>query len=384
MKYLKIVNETIDERISSGIDNAFYLLDINDVKLKYQAWVKNIPRVTPFYAIKSNDHIAVLKTLRDEGAGFDCATKKEIHEILALGVSPEKIIYSHTAKQISHLKFAAEKNVLKMTFDCEQELHKIKKFHPSAEVILRIRFDSKSSVVQLGLKFGCDRKLEAPRLIELCKKLDLNLIGVSFHVGSGTEDCEVFGKAIEAVSEVFDEAKKFGFSMNFVDIGGGFVGDNPKNIEKYAKPINEAIETFFKDPSITIISEPGRYFVESAFTRAIQVILKKVTPDGRMNYYVNDGIYMSFLINHIYNHEYLKFGEIEYVRKTTSNENPKKILSTIWGVSCNSMDKLFDNLLIGELEMGDWLVFKNMGAYTTGVSTKFNGFSIEDDDIIVI
>jgi ornithine decarboxylase len=384
MDILKIVNEKINTRLASGNDNAFYLLDIEDVRRKYFAWVKHIPRVTPFYAIKSNDHEAVLKIFKDEGAGFDCASRKEMEDVLKLGVSPYRIIYSHTVKQLSHLKFAASHNIQKVTFDSEQELYKIKEHHPTAEVVLRIKFDSQKTVVQLGLKFGCDRNLEAPKLIELCKKLDMNLIGVSFHVGSGTEDCDVFGKAIEAVHDIFKVAKDFGFSLNFVDIGGGFVGDNQDNIEKYSKPINEAIEKFFKDPSITIISEPGRYFVESAFTRAIQIILKKTTPDGVMNYYVNDGIYMSFLINHIYNHEYLKFGEFQIVRKTPTQAEPKKLISRVWGITCNSMDKLFDNLLLPEVEMGDWFVFKNMGAYTTNVSTNFNGFKIGDDDIIVV
>lgn len=387
MDYLKIVSETIDSRNALGNDNAFYILDIDDVKRKYHAWVNNFPRVIPYFAIKCNDHEAVLDVLKDAGAGFDCASKKEIEKIIKLGVSPERIIYSHTVKQISHLTYAAEQNVLKVTFDSEHELYKIQKYHPNAKVILRIKYDSKSSVIPLGLKFGCDRHVEAPKLIKLCKELNLNLIGVSFHVGSGTESGETYAKAIEAVHELFQMAKKFDFSLNFVDIGGGFVGDDVHKISSYAKPINDAIEKYFNDPSVTIISEPGRYFVESAFIRAMQIILKKTSHiDGVMNYYVNDGIYTSFLLNHVCHGKYLRFGQIEIIRKSSSNSQiqRKSINSTLWGMTCDSNDKILTNVELPELEIGDWLVFRNMGAYTLSLATSFNNFTVEPEDVIIV
>jgi ornithine decarboxylase len=386
MDYLKIVNETIDSRLAQGNDNSFYILDIEDVKRKYHAWVNNIPRVVPYFAIKCNDHQAVLNLLKNLGAGFDCASKKEIEKILKLNVPPERIIYSHTVKQISHLKYAAENKVLKVTFDCENELYKIKKYHENAQVILRIKFDSKCSVVPFGLKFGCDRFLEAPKLIKLCKELNINLIGVSFHVGSGTESGETYGKAIEAVYELFQVAKQFDFALNFVDIGGGFVGDDVNKIQSYAKPINAAIEKFFNDSTIKIISEPGRYFVESAFIRAIQITLKKILPDGKMHYYVNDGIYTSFLLNHICHGKYFRFGQIEIIRKSSLNNDHKQQLinSTIFGATCDSNDKILNDVKLPELEMGDWLVFKNMGAYTLSLSTSFNNFTIEPEDVIIV
>jgi ornithine decarboxylase len=386
MDYLKIVNETIDSRLAQGNDNSFYILDIEDVKRKYHAWVNNIPRVVPYFAIKCNDHQAVLNLLKNLGAGFDCASKKEIEKILKLNVPPERIIYSHTVKQISHLKYAAENKVLKVTFDCENELYKIKKYHENAQVILRIKFDSKCSVVPFGLKFGCDRFLEAPKLIKLCKELNINLIGVSFHVGSGTESGETYGKAIEAVYELFQVAKQFDFALNFVDIGGGFVGDDVNKIQSYAKPINAAIEKFFNDSTIKIISEPGRYFVESAFIRAIQITLKKILPDGKMHYYVNDGIYTSFLLNHICHGKYFRFGQIEIIRKSSLNNDHKQQLinSTIFGATCDSNDKILNDVKLPELEIGDWLVFKNMGAYTLSLSTSFNNFTIEPEDVIIV
>lgn len=368
----QIIEEKIEERLASGNDDAFYIFDLEDVKRKYNKWMETIPRVVPFYAVKCNDDDRILKTLAEMGAGFDCASMKEVEQILELGVEPERIIYAHTVKQVSFLKFAAEKNVKKVTFDSPEELLKIKEFHPNAEVVCRIKFDAVSSLVRLGLKFGCDPVSEAPELIRMCKELNMNLIGISFHVGSGTLDFGVYEGALKAVRELFNFASEIGFKLDFVDIGGGIMGNDIKLLDKYAMSINAGIDKYFSDTSITIISEPGRYFVESAFSLATQVVLKKTVADGHIYYYINDGIFLSFLMIHISDEKV----DFEVISQTTGKPDAKPRLSTIWGSSCNSKDKVIDSRTIPELEIGDWLVFHNMGAYTTTTSTKFNGFNV--------
>jgi ornithine decarboxylase len=65
------------------------------------------------------------------------------------------------------------------------------------------------------------------------------------------------------------------------------------------------------------------------------------------------------------------------VRKNEKVQASEK-LSTVWGCTCNSKDKILDSGLIQEMEIGDWMIFHNMGAYTNTVSTSFNGFSLGD------
>lgn len=372
MNQVHLIERIIDQRLAEGTDGSFYVLNIEDVRFKYRKWVEKMPRVFPFYAVKCNDDIRVLKALVDLGSGFDCASITELKQMLELGVKPERIIYAHTAKQISHLKYAADKQVMKVTFDCSNELMKIKEFHPKAEVVLRIRFDAANALICLGLKFGCDPIEEAPKLIQMCRDFDLNLIGVSFHVGSGTQDAEIFEQALSSVRQVFDVAINFGFKLNFVDIGGGFMGNDISRLDHYAKFINSGIEKNFSDLSIQIISEPGRYFVESAFTLAAQVVLKRTLHDGHIFYYIDEGIFLSFLQKSMYN-EKLNF---KVIRKSLDESKPRETISTIWGSSCNSKDKIVDKQMLPEMEMGDWLVFHDMGAYTMTCSTSFNGFKI--------
>lgn len=379
MDLKKSIEKEIERRVASENDDPFYILDLQDVRLKWKLWMEKIPRVIPFYAVKCSDLEKVLTTLRDLGAGFDCASKKEIHQMLALNVDRKKIVYTHTAKQISHLKYAAGEKIEKITFDSAAELEKIKICHPNAKVVLRIRFDAANSIINLGIKFGCDPKNEALKLIELCKELKMNLIGISFHVGSGTQDFGIFERALKTVRELFGFAETIGFKLNFVDIGGGFIGEDISLLDNYAESINKGIDNYFGDGSVEIISEPGRYFVDSAFTIATQIVLKKPGTDGQIHYYLNESIYMSFLIAFLYKSD-LKFTVIR--KSKLENESSEEKLSTIWGCTCNSMDKIMGDRMLKKMEIGDWLIFHNMGAYTLTVSTKFNGFC--NDEIFVL
>ncbi len=372
MDLTRLIRTKIDERLSAGNDNSFYILDVQDVRLKLEKWNELIPRVTPYYAIKCNDEPVIVNTLAELGTGFDCASIKELDQILKMGVDQKRIIYSHTVKQGSHLKFAADHGVEMVTFDSLAELVKIRSIHPNAKVVLRIKFDAQSSIVCMGIKFGCDPETEAPELIRKCKDFGMNLIGISFHVGSGTVDYKIYERALQSVRQLFDVAESFGFKLNFVDIGGGFMGNDIDLLVNYAKFINQGINLYFPDPSVKIISEPGRYFSESALTLVVQVILKKITSDGRIHYYINDSIYQSFIIAFIYETKL----EFEVIRKTKQSIEPIEYTSTIWGQTCNTKDKIMDIQAMPEIEIGDYLVFKNMGAYTTTVSSQFNGFKI--------
>lgn len=374
MDIFKIINEIVQNKLESNDDDAFFLLNIDDLVMKYIVWISKMPRVKPYYAVKCNDNEIVLKTLAELGTGFDCASKGELEMVLKIGVESDRIIYANPTKQISHLQFAKEMKVEKMTCDSVSELYKIKSIYPNAKVVLRIRFDAEDALLSLGAKFGCD-PVEAPQLIELCKTLKLDLIGFSFHVGSGCKNFEIYKQALYVVRELFNFASTIGFLLNFVDIGGGFLGNNISLMDKYAKSINQAIQEYFPDPSVIIISEPGRYFVSSAFTLVTNIHSKKTLLESSgeissISYYINDGLFASFL------GRYLDGNLNECTYKTLKNNEhiTKHYKSTLWGATCDSVDKIAEQIMLPELSIGDWLVTENMGDYTVSILTKFNGY----------
>jgi len=213
------------------------------------------------------------------GLGFDCASQPEIAAVLNLpeSVSPSRIIYANPCKAASFIRHAAKNNVDCMTFDNGDELVKIKKHHPSAKMVLRILTDDSSSLCRLGLKFGAPLS-EVRGLLRQAKKLGVNVVGISFHCGSGCKDPSLFGDAIRRARWAFDVGKEEGFNFELLDIGGGFEDDN---FEKIAAVLRQAIDSHFPvEEGIKIIAEPGRYYVCRAFELATNIIAKRAAREG--------------------------------------------------------------------------------------------------------
>jgi len=369
-------------------EDAFYIADLGSIVKQHQKWQNQLPNFTPFYAVKCNNDINVLRTLVSLGTNFDCASMEEIKTMIGLGVAGNRIIYANPCKQPNHIKFAYENGIERMTFDNEEELLKIKENHHNAKLVMRVHVDDSKSICQLGIKFGV-RLGNTKALLEVAKNLDLNVVGVSFHVGSGCTDANAYNDAIKRAKDVFIEAEEVGFNLTLLDIGGGFPGfsgiQNGIEIEfeEITKVINTAIDTYFPTSNIEMIAEPGRFYVASAFLLATNITSRRTILDEKQNksfmYYVNDGVYGSFNCL-IFDHSILPQPEFMVKSQKTGKMIHLKDESvtaqydcSIWGPTCDSMDCLTKSMKIPELSVGDWLIFGNMGAYTLVAASKFNG-----------
>jgi ornithine decarboxylase len=184
------------------------------------------------------------------GTGFDCASQAEIELVLGLGVDPSRIIYAQPCKTKSYIRYAAKEGVKLMTFDNADELYKIKALFPEAELVLRIMTDDSASLCRLSAKFGASLD-NTDKLLSMAKALDLNVVGVSFHVGSGASDPESFVKAVRDARNVFDHAAAKGFDLKLLDVGGGF---EDGTFELFASVLKAALEEYIP-PHIRIIGE---------------------------------------------------------------------------------------------------------------------------------
>lgn len=79
----------------------------------------------------------------------------------------------------------------------------IKRIFCFCRLVLRIATDDSKAVCRLSVKFGATLK-SSRLLLERAKELGLDVIGVSFHVGSGCTDPETYSQAISDARYVFD------------------------------------------------------------------------------------------------------------------------------------------------------------------------------------
>lgn len=367
-----IINDFLEDNQS---EQAFYIIDLGEITRTYMNWTTMLPDVKPYYAVKCNPNPVLLEALAALGANFDCASENEMKTIIEITKDPTRIVFANPCKMTSQIRYARSNDVDLMTFDCEEELYKIKLYHPYANLILRIAVDDSKSLCKFNKKFGC--KLEnVDELLTIAKTLKLEVTGISFHVGSGCSDANNFYKAINDCKTASDIAGKLGITIKIIDIGGGFPGlDTNVRFEDIAKEVNNGINDFFgkevlQDNTIQFIAEPGRYFAQKSHTLVLNVIGKKIiqeeTGEKIIVYYLNDGVYGSF--NCIY------FDHGKPVILPFNERDGKRFKSILFGPTCDSIDLISENVMLPELAIGEWVYVENFGAYTSASSSGFNGF----------
>jgi ornithine decarboxylase len=370
-----IINQYLEKKKG---EHSFILVDLGDIIRQYFKWKKNLPRVTPYYAIKCNPCPIIIELLNRLGCCFDCASQQEILKAINLGVDPKKIIFANPCKPVDFIKFSRSNDVDLLVVDSYNELFKIKLYHPEADILVRIQTDDSKSRCKFNCKFGVELE-NVKEILEMGKTLNLNIIGVSFHVGSGCEDAQVYWTALSDCKQVFEIAKSLGIQMSLIDIGGGFPGTDDAKVtfESMADVINKGIDELFGEQldSIKFISEPGRYFVTSSHTIVCSIINKKEkinkeTGEKLITYYISDGVYKSF--------SNIIFDYAKPVFMPFNERNEKTYQSILYGESCDSIDIVSRDCQLPSLAIGESIVVNNLGAYSVASQTEFNGFSIAE------
>jgi ornithine decarboxylase len=352
--------------------SSYYLVNLLKVKQKVNLWRNNLPNVNPYYAVKCNPNEHVIKLLNSMDVKFDCASMNELVQLKNYNINPDNIIFANPCKMNEHIHYANINNINLMTFDSYHELIKIKMYHPFAKLIIRIRVDDSKAKCKFSKKFGIDIE-DCSKLLDSAKELGLNVVGISFHVGSNCSDENSYYNALLDSIRVCDIMISKGYKPSIIDIGGGFPGDNDIKFIKMAEVIRKTMK-IFTNMNINFIAEPGRYFATSAFILVTTIINKKVFYDskGRINkiyYYLSDGVYGSY--NNIKS-DYAK------VNIKTVSLCTKYYPCVLYGPTCDAYDCITESILLPDLNVGENLYSDNMGAYTLASTSVFNGFDIPE------
>ena len=351
-----------------------FVLDHNKIRENYRTFKKHLPRVQCYYAVKANPIQQIIETLFNEGSSFDVASYNEFMQVYQYIRHFErkqkkyfvwdKIIFSNTIKERTALIKTKQYKPL-VTYDNAAELAKIKQHCDTAGLVLRVKVPDTGSQVEMSSKFGAEPG-DAQGLIRQAFDIGLKVEGISFHVGSQCTNFDNYTAALAITSEIFHEARRKGFGLNLLDIGGGFpvpYDSQVPQFEKLAHILNYEFERLFPN-DIEILAEPGRFIVATAAT-LVSEIIGKARREGKMFYHINDGVYHTFS-GVVYDHWIPNFSAFK--------EGDLEICAVV-GPTCDSFDKIILAVeLPGNLEVGDYLYTENIGAYSTASTTKFNGF----------
>ena len=336
------------------------------------------------YAVKTNPHPVVLKTIIDSGINnFDIASIKEIETIKK--ISPNAICsYMHTVKSRENISEAYFKYGIKAySLDTKDELIKIIESTNHAkdlELYVRVAVSNEHAEIDLSKKFGAISS-EVYGLLRLTKQY-AKKIGLSFHVGSQCMHPISYTKGIAEIGNIIKKTK---IVPDVINIGGGFPTIYPdlipQSLDNYFSEINDALSNLKLKKLPEIICEPGRAIVAESGSTIVRVNLRK-----KQKLYINDGTYGTLFDAGVPN--------IVYPAKVIRNRKSisKKLTSfDFYGPTCDSMDYMKGPFILpNNIKENDYIELGQLGAYGLTFRTEFNGFfsnnicEVEDDPIMTM
>ncbi|MFC3914797.1 type III PLP-dependent enzyme [Pseudaeromonas sharmana] len=340
------------------------VLDQAAVRHQYRSLQAALPGVTLHYALKPLPHMGVVETLKAEGACFDLATNGEVDLMRDAQIDPNDCIHTHPIKRDSDIRHALEFGCNVFVFDNPVELHKFVAYRHQARLLLRVSFPNPETKVDLSKKFGCTPDRVLPLLRE-AQALGIDVIGLSFHVGSQVPNARRHVEAIEACNGLLRQAEAEGMPLQVLDIGGGFPVDYSGatfDIGTFCAPIRAALAN--TPEGIRLLAEPGRFISAPAMT-SISSVMGKAERFGRTWYYLDDGLYGSYS-GQLFDH-------IDYPKSAPYAKGERQA-SVLAGPTCDSIDVIADEIMLPELDVGDLVIGGMMGAYTWASATEFNFF----------
>ena len=336
------------------------------------------------YAVKTNPHPEVLKTIVESGIeNFDIASIQEIKDIRAINPSA-KCSYMHTVKSRESIKEAYfNYNVKAFSLDTKDELIKIIETTNEAkdlELFVRVAVSNEHAEIDLSTKFGASIS-EATALLRLTKQY-AKKIGLSFHVGSQCMHPISYTKGIADIGNIIKKTK---IIPDYINIGGGFPAIYPdlvpQSLDNYFEEIKKGLSNLKLEKLPEILCEPGRALVAESGSTIVRVNLRK-----KQKLYINDGTYGTLFDagtpNIVYPSRLIKSGKA-ISKKLTAFD--------FYGPTCDSMDYMKGPFLLpNNIKENDYIELGQLGAYGLTFRTQFNGFysneiyEVEDEPIMTL
>jgi len=341
-----------------------------------------------YYAMKANPHQEILKILKEAGACIDAVSPGEVAEALRAGFSADRIFFTGTSVSEEDLKLAFNQDDLIVNIDAEEQLELMKEIrerwfkHKKIKVAVRwnpgIGRGFNSKVVTAGektydgipIKFGIEEK-KVIQTFARASQYGFTPAGLHHHLGSGwtKQDIEAVKDAVDKMIKKTSEAQRQGFSLEFLDFGGGFGPQYSSNQEKF--PVKEYVEHICQkikksDLGIkTIAMEPGKYLVGDAGVLLVKVEYLKKSYNN-LFVCVNAGTFNTVPRPAIYS------GAYHHIVNCSNVNSGKKERITIAGNLCETGDVFGKEIEMPVPKRGDILAVLCAGAYCKSMASNFN------------
>jgi len=360
-------------KLAKRYKTPFYCYSLAQLKNNFNSFRNSFRIIKPIicYSVKSNANLTLLRELKKMGSGADVVSIGELLKAMKAGISAKKIVFSGIGKTEEEIRMAIKKRVLLINIESESEVNLInrisKKISRKISIGIRLNPNVTGKTHQKISTGGKDEKfgLAYNDFINLCKKIrkmkNLNLEGISVHIGSQITNVHPFKKVLSVINKIINKTK---INFKFIDLGGGMGIPYSKkekqiNLREYAK----LVDKFIKNKDSKIIFEPGRFIIGNAAILITKIIFIKksnnkyfIILDAGMNNLMRPALYDAY-------HEIIPLKKT----KKTLRGNLEFV-----GPVCESSDKFSNQKIFSRIKEGDYIGLANVGAYGMSLSSNYN------------
>jgi diaminopimelate decarboxylase len=333
------------------------------------------------YSIKTNSNLSIIKLMKEHGSGMDVVSGGELYRALKAGVDPSKIVYAGAGKTEEEIKYAIDSKIL--MFNCEsfQEIEEIDMISAEKKVVtdiaIRVNPDVDANThhyITTGKKenkFGISIDMLKDYLGRLSSRRNVRLRGLHSHIGSQITEIDPFVTAADKIASVADDLKKYGFAIEYINLGGGlgitYNDEAQIDISGWAGNVKRIVSS----RNLKLIIEPGRYISGNSGALIVKVLYKKkggektfIITDGGMNDLIRPSLYGAF--QNIFNCE---------------KREGKETVDVV-GPICESGDFFAKEREITATEQGDYLAVLSAGAYGMSMASRYNSRRLPAEVIV--
>jgi len=340
------------------------------LKQAVHAFKTRYPKVQFAWSYKTNYLDAVCRIFHQEGSWAEVVSGFEYDKALQNGVKGSQIIFNGPDKTDEDLKKAIENDSL-IHIDHFDEMYSIIAIaeHSGKRPKVAIRINMDTGVYPMWDRFGFNYEngdaWDAINRIMINEKLDL--VGLHTHIGTYMLASSAYKVAAGKLADLANGIeRKYGVSIKYLDLGGGFASrntlkgayypgsDTVPSFEEYAEAISSAILNSQLNPKNlpTLILESGRALIDDAGYLLGTVIANKRLSNGNRATIVDVGVNLLFT-SFWYEHEVYPAAPVsEHMEETT-----------IYGPLCMNIDVVREAIQFPLLKKGDQFVIKRIGAY---------------------
>ena len=295
----KLFAENVDvDRIVAEVGTPVYIYSKATFKDHLQKIDQAYSAVVPLvcYSVKACGNINILKILAEVGSGFDIVSGGELYRVLQAKAEPSKIVYAGVGKTDTEIIEALNAGIGYFNIESEPELKNLIRLskqenkHPKAALRVNPNVDLKTHTYTAtggkGTKFGVCLERARKVFADYGGNEAVKLCAVHIHLGSAGLSVEPYVEAIEKILALIDRLRADGFTIEALDIGGGYGADYVTGAAPTAADYAAAIVPLLKDKNLKLILQPGASIAANAAVLVTRVLYTKTS--GEKNFVIVD------------------------------------------------------------------------------------------------